>query len=86
MCTFDDTTNIGIRRRYITEAISNAHESKMQSRHGAIVFAGGKIIGSGCNSSTRNSFDGVALPAIHAEMQCIKDAQLKRQCFIRAKG
>lgn len=86
MCTFDDTTTIGIRKTYLTEAIYHAHESKMQSRHGAIVFAGGKIIGKGHNSVNCTSFDNVALPAVHAEMRCIKDARLKRQCFIRHKG
>ena len=79
-------TRTTIRQTYMTEVISNAHESDMQSRHGAIVFAGGKIIGRGHNSTERTSFNKIALPAVHAEMHCIKDAKLKRQCFIRAKG
>lgn len=80
MMTTPTTTTI--RNTYMQEAISNAFESTMQSRHGAVIFTGGKIVGKGCNSR-RSNFDKIMIPAIHAEMQCIKDGRLKRQCPIR---
>jgi len=72
-----------MNRRKIERAIHNAHEGNMGSRHGAILLEGNKIIGEGFNSRLRTCFSGTALPAVHAEMQCIKDGGLKRQCLIR---
>ena len=71
---------------YLSLAAQEAAKSKLQSRHGCVAVANGKIVGRGCNSSRTQSYDGFICNtcSCHAEIAAVRD--LWRSCCTNTYG
>lgn len=62
----------------LSMAIERATESKMDLRHGAILFGkGGDVLNGSCNCHGHKIY-GYDVPSLHAEARCLQPLEKKR--------